>query len=299
MGLFRDMYGIVRQSQQDDLAEKRINQDMELKQRYYEKQMREYNDTNKRRDAVYSGVKELAELDNTIGETSFQRTMLEQRLQRSALGDPEEAKKYLLEGQVMAKTLQTLQNTRYVKAAEVMYRSIDADFAKAKALELADFLNGKKPSESGLATITKKRKILDENGMDTGETETVTMKVPQSQVGYGGYVGGQDQPQQQSGYNPYSMAEAVVDSSAPLGDATPEYAKPYAREQSQGMLVQDIANIPVQSPAQAQSQVMQAKPQVGIESVRQDALSAINRARTPEERQRVKDRAAKYGVELP
>jgi hypothetical protein len=299
MGLFRDMYGIVRQSQQDDLAEKRINQDMELKQRYYEKQMREYNDTNKRRDAVYSGVKELAELDNTIGETSFQRTMLEQRLQRSALGDPEEAKKYLLEGQVMAKTLQTLQNTRNVKAAEVMYRSIDADFAKAKALELADFLNGKKPSESGLATITKKRKILDENGMDTGETETVTMKVPQSQVGYGGYVGGQDQPQQQSGYNPYSMAEAVVDSSAPLGDATPEYAKPYAREQSQGMLVQDIANIPVQSPAQAQSQVMQAKPQVDIESVRQDALSAINRARTPEERQRVKDRAAKYGVELP
>jgi hypothetical protein len=299
MGLFRDMYGIVRQSQQDDLAEKQMNQNMELKQKYYEKQMQEYNDTNRRRDAVYSGVKELAELDNTIGETSFQRTMLEQRLQRSALGDPEEAKKYLLEGQVMAKTLQTLQNTRNVKAAEVMYRSIDADFAKAKALELADFLNGKKPSESGLATITKKRKVLDENGMDTGETETVTMKVPQSQVGYGGYVGGQDQPQQQSGYNPYSMAEAVVDSSAPLGNATPEYAKPYAPEQSQGMLMRDIASVPTQSPAQNQSQVMQAQPQADVEAVRQDALSAISRARTPEERQRVKDRAAKYGVELP
>lgn len=299
MGLISGIYGMVRQSQQDDLNEKRVNQDMELKQRYYEKQMQQYNDTNKRRDAVYSGVKELAELDNTIGETSFQKTMLEQRLEQSALKDPEEAKRYMIEGQVVAKTLETLQNTRKVKSAEVMYRSIDADFAKSKALDLADFLSGKKPSESGLATITKKRKILDEDGMDTGEVETVTMKVPQSQVGYGGYVGGQDKPQPQSSYNPYSMAEAVVDSSAPLGDATPEYARPYAPEQSQGMLMRDIANVPVQSPAQDQSQVMQAQPQEDTEAVRQQALIAMSKARTPDQRQRVKDRAAKYGVELP
>jgi hypothetical protein len=300
MGLFRDVYGIVSQSQQADLAEKRMNQEMELKQRYYEKQMQEYNDTNKRRDAVYSGVKELAELDNTIGETSFQKTMLEQRLQRSDLSDPEEAKRYLLEGQVAAKTLETLQKTRNVKAAEVMYRSIDADFAKAKALELADFLNGKKPSESGLATVKRNRKYIDENGEE--QEETITMKVPQSQVGYGGYVGGgatQAQAPQPSSYNPFSMAEAVVDSSAPLGSATPEYAMPYAPEQSQQMLMRDVRNIPVQSPAQNQSQVMQAQPQADTEAVRQDALSAMNRARTPEERQRVKDRAAKYGVELP
>jgi hypothetical protein len=302
MGLFNDVYGIVRQSKQDDLAERKMNQDMELKQRYYEKQMREYNDANTRREAVYSGIKELGELDRTIGETSFQKTMLEQKLQKSALSNPDEAKQFLLEGQVLAKRLQDLNNVRKVKGAELTYRSIDGDFAKAKALDLADFLNGKDPSESGMATVTKKRKVLDENGMDTGETETVSMKVPQSQAGYGGYTSGsanQAQTPQPSSYNPYSMAEAVVDSSAPLGDANPEYAKPYAREQSQAMLATDIANVPVQSPAQAQSRVMQSQPQADVEAVRQDALSAISRARTPEERQRVKDRAAKLGVQLP
>jgi hypothetical protein len=305
MGLFRDVYGMVSQAQQADLAEKRMNQDMELKQRYYEKQMRDYNDANRRRDDVYSGIKELGELDRTIGETSFEKTMMEQRFQQSALKDPDEAKQFLIQTRVLSERLRDLGNVRKVKGAELTYRSIDGGFAKAKALDLADFLNGKEPSESGMATVTKKRKILDENGMDTGETETVTMKVPQSESGYGGYVGGESQAQaqasapQQSGYNPYSMAGAMVESSAPLGDATPEYARPYAPEQSQGMLMRDIANVPVQSPAQNQSQVMQAQPQADVEAVRQDALSAISRARTPEERQRVKDRAAKLGVQLP
>lgn len=301
MGLFRDMYGIVRQSQQDDLNEKRVNQDMELKQKYYEKQMQQYHDTNRRREDVYAGITELGELDKTIGETSFQKTMMEQRFQKSALENPEEAKQFMIEGQVLAKRLQDLNNVRKVKGAELTYRSIDGGFAKAKALELADFLNGKDPSESGMATITKKRKILDENGMDTGETETVTMKVPQSQAGYGGYVGGTTQAQatQPSSYNPYSMAGAMIDSSAPLGDATPEYAKPYASQQSQGMLMRDVGNVPVQPPAQDQSQVMQAKPQADTEAVRQQALSAMSRAQTPDQRQKIKDRAAQMGVNLP
>lgn len=302
MGLFRDMYGIVSQSQQADLAEKRINQEMELKQRYYEKQMREYNDTNERRDRVYAGIQELGELDKTIGETSFQKTMMEQRFQQSALENPEEAKRFMIEGQVLAKRLQDLNSIRKVKGAELTYRSIDGDFAKAKALDLADFLNGKEPSESGMATVTKKRKVLDEDGMDTGETETVSMKVPQSQAGYGGYVGGgatQAQAPQASSYNPYSMAGAMIDSSAPLGNATPEYAMPYAREQSQGMLMRDVANVPVQSPAQDQSQVMQAQPQADTEAVRQQALSALSRAQTPDQRQKIKDRAAQMGVNLP
>ena len=299
MGLFRDVYGIVSQSQQADLAEKRMNQEMELKQRYYEKQMREYNDTNERRDRVYAGIEELGELDKTIGETSFQKTMMEQKFQQSALDNPQEAKQFMIESQILAKRLQDLNNIRKVKGAELTYRSIDGNFAKAKALDLADFLNGKESSESGMATVTKKRKILDEDGMDTGETETVTMKVPQSQAGYGGYVGETTQAPQPSSYNPYSMAGAMIDSTAPLGDATPEYARPYAPEQSQGMLMRDVANVPIQSPAQDQSQVMQAQPQADIEAVRQQALSAMSRAQTPEQRQKIKDRAAQMGVNLP
>jgi hypothetical protein len=303
MGLFTDVYGIVRRSQQDDLAEKQFNADMQLKQRLYEKQMRDYNDTNRRRDEVYSGIKELGEIDRTIGETSFEKTMMEQRFQQSALKNPDEAKQFLIQTRVLSERLRDLGNVRKVKGAELTYRSIDGGFAKAKALELADFLNGKEPSESGMATVKKTRKYVDENGEE--QSEVVTMKVPQSEAGYGGYVGGESQAQaqasvpQQSGYNPYSMAGAMIDSSAPLGNATPEYAMPYAPEQSQGMLMRDVANVPVQSPVQDQSQVMQAQPQADVEAVRQDALSAISRARTPEERQRVKDRAAKLGVQLP
>jgi hypothetical protein len=299
MGLFRDMYGIVRQSQQDDLAEKQMNQEMDLKQKYYEKQMREYHDTNRRREDVYSGITQLGELDKTIGETSFQKTMMEQRFQKSALENPEEAKQFMIESQVLAKRLQDLNAIRKVKGAELTYRSIDGGFAKAKALELADFLNGKEPSESGMATVKKTRKYLDENGEE--QSEVVTMKVPQSQAGYGGYANDdlQAQAQQPSNYNPYSMAGAMVDSSAPLGDSTPEYAKPYAPEQSQGMLIRDIANVPAQSPAQDQSQVMQAKPQADTEAVRQQALSAMSRAQTPDQRQKIKERAAQMGVNLP
>lgn len=299
MGLFSDVYGMVRSSQRDDLEEKKFNAEMELKQKYYEKQMQAYNERNKRKEDVYAGIQELGELDKAIGETSFQKTMLEQKLQKSALDNPEEAKQFMLEGQVLAKRLQDLNNVRKVKGAELTYRSIDGEFAKAKALDLADFLNGREPSESGMATVTKKRKVLDENGMDTGETETVTMKVPQAQAGYGGYVGGEAQAPQQAGYNPYTMAGAIVDSSAPIGNATPEYAMPMYRNRSENQLMTDVANVPVQSPAQAQSQVMQAKPQADTEAVRQQALSAMSRAQTPEQRQKIKDRAAQMGVNLP
>jgi len=91
----------------------------------------------------------------------------------------------------------------------------------------------------------------------------------------------------------------MIDSSAPLGNATPEYAMPYAPEQSQGILRRGVANVPVQSPAQDQSQVMQAQPQADTEAVRQQALSAMSRAQTPEQRQKIKDRAAQMGVNLP
>jgi hypothetical protein len=95
------------------------------------------------------------------------------------------------------------------------------------------------------------------------------------------------------------MAGAMIDSSAPLGDSTPEYAMPMYRAQSQNQLMADVANVPVQSPAQDQSQVMRAQPQADTEAVRQQALSAMSRAQTPEQRQKIKDRAAQMGVNLP
>jgi hypothetical protein len=299
MGLFRDMYGIVSQSQQADLAEKQFNAEMELKQKYYERQMQQYNETNRRKEEVYAGISELGVIDKTIGETSFQKTMMEQRFQKSALKDPEEASRFMIESQVLAKRLQDLNNIRKVKGAELTYKSIDGQYAKAKALDLADFLNGREVSDSGMATVTKKRKILDESGMDTGETETVTMKVPQSQAGFGGYVSGEAQAPQPSSYNAYSMAGAMIDSSAPLGNSTPEYAMPIYRAQSRNQLMADVANVPVASQETQPMQVPQAQPQADTEAVRQQALSAMSRAQTPEQRQKIKDRAAQMGVNLP
>jgi hypothetical protein len=309
MGLISEIYNMSRQSelderqrQMDEFRKQQLAQDYELKKRKYEMDLNDYNTKERSKSEVMSGLGELGIIDRSIAETSLQKTVLEQQFEQASLRDPDEAKGFLIESQVIAKRLEDLNNIRRVKGAELTYKSIDGGYAKAKALDLADFLNGKDASESGMATVTKKRKVLDEDGMDTGETETVTMKVPQSQAGYGGYVGGgatQAQAPQPSSYNPYSMAGAMIDSTAPLGYATPEYARPYAPEQSQRMLMRDIANVPVQSPAQDQSQAMQAQPQADTEAVRQQALSAMSRAQTPEQRQKIKDRAAQMGVNLP
>lgn len=302
MGLISGIYNMVRQSEQDDLNKLRIDQEMDLKRKYYEKQMQEYNEANKRRNDVYSGISELGELDKAIGETSFQKTMLEQKFQQSSLKNPEEAQQFMIDSQVLAKRLQDLNSIRKIKGAELTYRSIDGGFAKAKALELADFLNGKDPSESGMATITKKRKILDESGMDTGEVETVTMKVPQSQVGLGGYVESGSQSQQESGYSPYGMAGAIVDSSAPLDGATPEYARPQSaylsRMNLESTASRMLDNKPSDQPTSA-TQQSSVQPQADTEAVRQQALSAMSRAQTPEQRQKIKERAAQMGVNLP
>jgi len=278
-----------RQRQMDEFRKQQMAQDYELKKRAFERDMQKYNESEQAKKDVMSGLGELGVIDRSIAETSLQKTVLEQKFEQASLRDPEEAKGFLIESQVIAKRLGDLNNIRRVKGAELTYKSIDGGYAKAKALDLADFLNGTESNDAGMATVTKKRKVLDDEGMDTGETETVTMKVPQSQAGFGGYVGGTTQAPQQSSYNPYSMAGAMIQSASPLGygSGTPEFSSPAYSPQQQ------IA------PAQPQQQISQAQPQADTEAVRQQALSAMSRAQTPEQRQKIKDRAAQMGVNLP
>lgn len=289
MGLISDIYNMNRQSELDEFRKQQIAQDYELKKRKYEMDLNDYNTKERARSEVMSGLGELGVIDRSIAETSLQKTVLEQQFEQASLRDPDEAKGFLIESQVIAKRLEDLNNIRRVKGAELTYKSIDGGYAKAKALDLADFLNGRETNDAGMATVTKKRKVLDEAGEDTGETETVTMKVPQAQAGFGGYVGGATQAPQQSSYNPYSMAGAMIQSASPLGygSGTPEFSSPAYSPQQQ------IA------PAQPQQQISQAQPQADTEAVRQQALSAMSRAQTPEQRQKIKDRAAQMGVNLP
>jgi hypothetical protein len=296
MGLISEIYNMNRQSeldersrQMDEFRKQQIAQDYELKKRKYEMDLNDYNTKERSRSEVMSGLGELGVIDRSIAETSLQKTVLEQQFEQASLRDPDEAKGFLIESQVIAKRLEDLNNIRRVKGAELTYKSIDGGYAKAKALDLADFLNGRETNDAGMATVTKKRKVLDEDGADTGETETVTMKVPQAQAGFGGYVSGATQAPQQSSYNPYSMAGAMIQSASPLGygSGTPEFSSPAYSPQQQ------IA------PAQPQQQISQAQPQADTEAVRQQALSAMSRAQTPEQRQKIKDRAAQMGVNLP
>jgi hypothetical protein len=289
MGLISEIYSMSRQSelderqrQMDEFAKQRANQDYELKKRAFERDMQKYNESEQAKKDVMSGLGELGIIDRSIAETSLQKTVLEQKFEQASLRDPNEAKGFLIESQVIAKRLEDLNNIRRVKGAELTYKSIDGGYAKAKALDLADFLNGRESNDAGMATVTKKRKVLDEAGADTGETETVTMKVPQAQAGFGGYVGGGAQTTQQSSYNPYSMAGAMIQSASPMGygSGTPEFSSP------------------AYSP-QPQQQIAPAQPQADLEAVRQQALSAMSRAQTPEQRQKIKDRAAQMGVNLP
>lgn len=313
MGLISGIYGMVRQSEQDDLRRKQYEEEMQLRREIHAKQMEEYarkKDTydkaSKMRENVYSGLAALGEIDNGIADTKLQKSILEQKLQQADGSNPQEIHEYMKGVTSLSNTIDTLSNLRKVKEAEMTYQSIDAGFAKPAALSVADSIYGIRKNEAGMATVTKKVKTeeVDENGDPI--YDTVRYKVPASQ--FGGYS--DPSSTQQAGYDPVSMGGAMINSKAPLGNYTPEYAMPLSPMQSMNNLQATASNMLDQkTPDQAEVQpdmqmaqsmsVPQVQPQADTEAIRQQALNAISRAQTPEQRQKIKDRAAQYGVSLP
>jgi hypothetical protein len=316
MGLISGIYNMARQSEQDDLRQKQYEEDMQLKREIHAKQMEEYarkkdayDKAESTRESVYNGLNALGAIDDGIADTRLQKTVLEQKLQSSGGSNPEEIHGYMKGVETLSKRLESLDNLRKVKEAEMTYKSIDAGFAKPAAMSVADAIYGIRKNESGMATVTRKVNSgqMDENGMPI--YDTVRYKVPSSQ--FGGYADpSQSGSSQQAGYDPVSMGNAIIESAAPLGNYTPEYAKPsYAFESRDNLEATTSGMLDRKAPDQAEFQpdaqmtqpmsVPQVQPQADTESIRQQALAAMSRAQTPEQRQRIKDRAAQMGVNLP
>jgi hypothetical protein len=318
MGLISGIYNMARQSEQDDLRQKQYEEDMQLKREIHAKQMEEYarkrdayEKAESTKESVYNGLNALGAIDDGIADTRLQKSVLEQKLQSSGGSNPEEIHGYMKGVETLSKRLESLDNLRKVKEAEMTYKSIDAGFAKPAAMSVADAIYGIRKNESGMATVTRKVNSgqMDENGMPI--YDTVRYKVPSSQ--FGGYADpSQSGSSQQAGYDPVSMGGALIDSNAPLGSYTPEYASPLYASQSRQKLEADVSAIepdqgnsaqpqaaPASVPANQPMSVPQVQPQADTESIRQQALAAMSRAQTPEQRQRIKDRAAQMGVNLP
>lgn len=299
MGLIPSLMSYIRQSDQDEENKRQFDEAIALKREIQAERVRESTMAQKRREDVISGVQELAELDNTISDQSFQKNLLEQRLNSAMTSnaDPMVIRDTLKQAEAAGNLIKRLENIRKVKDAELTYRSVDAGFAKAKALDLADVLNGVKPSNdlSGMATVKRKQVVgTDADGNDI--EEVVTFKAPASN-----YLG-QASGQATSYYEPSQVAPAYMAASpvtSPLGNATPSQMTP---EYSAGSLQALQSNVGQIQPADQEQPVMpvqNAKPQQDLSAMRNEATQILNNPNIPpEKKQKVRDRLSQFGITL-
>jgi len=297
MSLIPTLINYARQSQLDDENKRRYEEEMALRRELQAEKIREKVDAEKRRESVISGAKELAEIGNAISEQSLQKTMLEERLNgvMASGGDPAMAGQILRETRALGDAIKGLEGVQTVKKAELMYRSVDAGFAKAKALDLVDAMNGIKPSKdsAGMATVRRKQVVgTDEEGNPI--EETVTYKVPSSQYSQYQNQGGQ------SYASASQIAPAYMGTSpslSPLGNATPDEMTPEYAASSLNLLQNNVSQM--QPTQQATMPVQNAQPQQDLTQARNEAIQILNNPNIPpDKKQRVRERAAQLGITL-
>lgn len=297
MSLIPTLLNYARQSQLDEESRRRYEQDMALKMELQAERIRERVESERKRESVIAGVKEVAELGNAISEQNLQKTMLEERLNgvMASGGDPMMAGQILRETRAIGDAIKSLEDVQTVKRAELMYRSVDAGFAKAKALDLVDALNGLKPSKDSATMATVRRKQVvgtDEDGNPI--EETVTYKVPSSQYSQYQNQGGQ------SYASASQIAPAYIGTSpalSPLGAATPDEMTPEYAASSLGILQNNVSQM--QPAQQAEMPVQNAQPAQDLNAMRNEALQILNNPNVPpDKKQKVRERASQFGITL-
>lgn len=297
MGLIGDIYGMVRQADQDEMRKKMFEAQVAREQASYQRQKAMYEEGIRKREQVYSGINELAEIDTRIAENQTRRTILQQDSQRMV--NPSERGKAELEIMLLDKENQRLDRLSRVREAQMHYQTIDAGMAKAKALDIADAVNGiRTRNDVGMATV--KKKIPSGVDPDTQETiyDEVTYKAPYDQV-IGGSGGSLGQSSYYSAYDPSITEQAIqttgaIQSGNPYSVTADDSGRRADYVNSGGSMM--YSNPEITAPTQTQTALT---PQPDTESIRQQALNAISRAQTPEQRQKIKDRAAQMGVNIP
>lgn len=296
MALADLIYGAIRQSNLDE--ERKRNAELQLAAQMRAEQRAEQDraERDNKRYKVEQGYRDLADLDQQISDTDLQKNVLEQSL--SQIQDPMEMHKLNVEIKALGNRSKSLEKMRNLREAMLPYEMVDAGIAKAKAVDLVDAANGLRPQrDTGMATV-RRENIIGYDQNDEAIKETVTFKVPYTQAG------GQAQQDNIPSYAPINTGMSTYQANNPmLPSITGDQAMRDSQYVASGGSMMFSPNQPEISapaqPAQATMPVQNAQPQADTESIRQQALQAMSQARTPEQRQKIKDRAAQYGVVLP
>jgi len=299
MGLIGGIYNMVRQSEEDEFKKRITEQRLMQDQAKFQREQAAYDKSMNAREAVYGGLQELAEIDTRIQDNDFKKKLFEQRMQG---GSPEDVSNASLQIMLLSKENERLQKLSSLREAEMHYKTIDAGYAKAKALDLVDAMNGIKSSKesSTMATVRRKQVVgTDEEGNPI--EETVTMKVPQENVS--GY---QNQNTSEYGYN-QGVADAALRTAGSQylpqlgGSGMMDQVNRTADYVNSGGSVMFSPNQPEIS-APAQQSTMQA-PVAATPMQSSDektmALNAYNKAQTPEAKEKIRQTAASRGIQIP
>jgi hypothetical protein len=250
---------------------------------------REKQERDNKRYRVEQGVRDLADFDQQISDSDLQKNILEQSLTR--VQDPMEMHRLNVEIKALGNRSTSLQKMRNLREAMLPYEMVDAGMAKAKAVDLMDAANGLRPQkDTGMATIRREKIIgYEENG--DAITETVTYKVPYSQVGV----------QPQSGvipsYDPISSGMSTYQANNPM---LPNITANQAMRESQyissgGSMMFSPSQPEISAPAKS----ITPNPQIDQASIRREAEAILENPNIPpEKKQQVRERAAKLGITL-
>ena len=290
MGLITGIYNMVRQSEEDDFRRREAEVKLAMQMRYQERQEKAYQNMLDRRESVKNALTELSDLDSRISDNDFQKKLLEESLQR--IPDPMEQMKAMTQIKIISKQNEDLNRLRNLRSAQMDYEIVDAGIAKAKSIDLVDAKNGLKPQkDTGMATIRRENVIgYDEN--DEPIKETISYKVPYTQV-----ESGQSQ-QGQSAYG--NMGMSTYQAGNPL---LPNITADQAMRDASSTMIQSYGNSMMFQPNQPEISApaqqapattpSQAQPSIDPAQVRAEALQILNNPNIPpDKKEKVRQRAA-------
>lgn len=301
MGLITGIYGMVRQSEQDELNKRVTEQRLAMDAVRYRKEMDAYSEMMRKREQVYGGLGELAEIDTRIAENNTRRSFLQQDSQRIA--DPAERSKAELQIMLLDKENQRLDRLSRVREAQMHYDTIAAGMGKAKALDVADAVNGiRTRNDSGMATIRKK--IPAGVDPDTNEQlyDEVTYKAPYSQI-----IGDTGSSTAKAG-SYYSSYDQSIGRQFTEPNAASVFPNTYSADQSarradyvnsEGSVMFSSGQPEISAPSQPVMTTTNVQPAKDLNAMRAEAEKILNNPNIPpDKKQKVRERVSQFGITL-
>lgn len=291
MGLIPALMSYVRQSEQDELNKRIAEQRLAAEMRNEMRKERDYQEGISKRDKVKAGLTELSDLDARMSENDFRKRILEESLQR--MPDQMEQMKALTQIKILSKQNEDLERMRGLRSAQLDYEIVDSGMAKAKSIDLVDSRNGLKPQkDTGMATIKRENVIgYDENNEPI--METISYKVPYTQA----------VPKPDSGEYSGISGFSTYQASNPMAQATTadqaEREASYIQSYGNMMFQPDQAEISAPAPQAPATTPSQAEPSINPAQVRAEAEAILKNPNIPpDKKERVRQRAAQYGIQL-